>query len=223
MKKENLRLISLVLLGFILTSIIGSLTIEGTRVLIGKNLGYESSFVKGLGIYLFSNPDISEGFDKIEATGLPFEELKKRNDWISLRKQNQDNQAIIEASGILMSAILTILGILFLMRGRSKTTEMKLINWIGFLTSLIFVRYLVRYSYTLYFGSITCQEFSIFQSLGIGSFLSIYILFGLGIILAFWIVYQLPKNLRLLTIISGMIGGFLGLIIWMNYLGPIYD
>lgn len=223
MKKEYLKLTPWLILGFILTSIVGSLTIEGTRILTGKKLGYEGGFVKGIGIYLFFNPQISEGFDKLMAEGLPFEELKNLKDWKSLQKQNQDNQAIIEASGILVTSILTILGILFLMNGRSKTAEMKLRNWIGFFISLIFVRYLVRYAYTVCFGHISCQEFSIFQSFGFVSFLPIYILFGLGIILAFWIVYQLPKNLRLLTIMTGMIGGFLGLVIWMKYLGPIYE
>jgi hypothetical protein len=223
MKNEFYKLTLWLLLGFILISLVGSLTIEGTRVLTGKKLGYECRYFKGLGIYLFGSPQISESMDKLKATGLSFEELKDQKEYLSLLKQNQFNQAIIEASGILLTTILSILGIFFLIHGRSKKDDMKLKNWIGFFISLLFVRYLIRYSYTIYYGGISCQEFTIFKSLGIGSFLTIYILFGLGMLLSFWILFQLPKNLRLLITITGMVGGFLGLIIWMKYLGPIYE
>ncbi|NQU53800.1 MAG: hypothetical protein HQ522_14820 [Bacteroidetes bacterium] len=223
MNKAHLSLTLLLIVGFILTSTVGSIAIEGTRILTGKYLGYEAGYIKGFGTYLFGSEQIGQGFDELRESGLEWDELQKMEEWQLLRKKNQDNQAIIEASGILLTAILTILGILLLKTGRTKTTEMKLFNWVGFFVSLIFVRYLVRHSFTIYSGSLFCQEMSIFKTLGFTSFLPIYILVSIGIIVAIWIVFQIPKKHRWLAVMSGMIGGLAGLILWWKFIGSIFE
>lgn len=245
MKSINLKFTLLMIGGFILTAITGSMAVEGTRIITGKYQGYESAYVSGFGTYIFYSEQIGKGFENLKQPGqgafhfpkhqfynefnhlyrprFASEEVQASEEWNALIKKDQGNKAIIEASGMLLVLILTLFGIAILKRGRTRKDKMTLRHWVGFFVSLIFVRYLVLYAFMIYTNSRFCQEFSVFGSMGFDSLLPVYILEAAGILLAVWIVLQIPRRLHINTVVAGILGGFTGLALWMKWVGPVFE
>lgn len=209
-------------LGFILTSILGSVLIEGTRIVTAKSLGYDYRYIRSFGTFLFHSDKIDEEFLKLEIGRTLDENYKESSAYKALIRQNQKNEAIINASGYGVSCLLLLIGFFLLYRRSDRKQAMKVSNWLGFFLSLVFVRYLVYHSVTIYSHSLFCQETSFFHVIGLPTFISIYILYAIGVTMALYIVYLLPKEHRLKTILSGLVGGLIGLIIWMKLVGPSF-
>lgn len=118
--------------------------------------------------------------------------------------------------------------ILFVRRKTIQNKGLKLIDWLAVFLGLFWLREVFNLVHSLgseiispdgrWFGG---DEYHISSALNLWSGTIPIILGVMGLLVSIYIVFKIvPKNLRLTLILSGLIGGISGFIIWMNIIGP---
>jgi len=106
---------------------------------------------------------------------------------------------------------------------------MKLWDWFAVFLSLFSLRFVANMTLSVlyefinpngtYFGG---DEARIARSLNLPKGSIAFPLFCIGLLIALWVIFKvLPYKTRFTFILSGLTGGVLGWIIWMDWLGPI--
>ena len=190
----------LFVLAFILFTAIGTITHELGHIAVAEFLGYSTTL---------------------------YHDSMNYNSW----EASEFHGFLVTLGGPLQTMLTGILGLVILRSRKNKrnTTGFTLWDWLAVFLSLFWLREVFNVVMSVgmelmkpngtYFGG---DEAGLAWYLGIphGTFAILFALIGLFVV--FYIVFKvIPRNLRLIFIAGGLIGGVMGFVIWMNHLGPL--
>ncbi len=219
--------------GFVLLIVIGTISHEYGHIFVAKSLGYETTLHYGSMNY--KNSDLNKKQIKIYNENKIAIDNKtdflEEKEYKKVIKEQQFEGLLITIGGPLQTIITGIIGLLILLFRRNKNSkyELKLIDWLAIFLALFWSREVFNVMTSIgieiispngnYFGGDE-EEISSTLNLWSGTFSTVLGIIGLAVCV--YIVFKIvPKKLRLTFILSGLIGGVFGFILWMNILGPI--
>lgn len=232
-------------LGFIIFTIIGTVSHEYGHIAIAKSLGYEttlhygsmSSYPKGYlndkDVIAFKN--LTKDYVDVKYDSWP-KEIKEKaeeyNDILEKRYWNEKSNdgLFITIGGPLQTTLTGTIGLLILIWCRKViyNNGMRTLDWLVVFLSLFWLREV--FNLVTYIGGELISpnenwfggdELHISEKLNLWSGTIPIILATLGIAVAIYVVFKIiPKKIRLTFILSGIIGGITGFILWMNIIGP---
>jgi hypothetical protein len=227
----NTQYFIILTLAFIVFTAIGTVSHEYGHILVAKYFGYETSLHYGSMNY---NSDLNEELVEIHIqnkTAIENDEyFDKKNEYKIGIKKLQSNGLWITIGGPLQTILTGLIGltILFIRKSQIRAIGLNIIDWLAIFLSLFWLREVFNLVTSVgseiispvgsYFGG---DEKII--SLGLNLWEgTIPIILGLfGILISLFIIFKIiPNRLRLTFILSGLIGGITGFILWMDIIGP---
>lgn len=232
-------------LGFVLFTIIGTVSHEYGHIIVAKSLGYETtlhygsmnSYPKGYledeNVIAFKN--LSKDYVGIEYDSWPKEIQEKAEEYNNILEKRYWNEEsndslFITIGGPLQTILTGTIGLLMLVLRRKSIYKngIKTLDWLFVFLSLFWLREIFNLVTSIggelispngtWFGG---DELHISQELNLWSGTIPIILATLGILVAIYVIFKIiPKKIRLTFILSGIIGGIMGFILWMNIIGP---
>lgn len=232
-------------LGFVLFTIIGTVSHEYGHIIVAKSLGYEttlhygsmSSYPKGYSddkdVIAFKN--LTKDYLDIEYDSWPKEVKEKAEEYKNILKkrywnEKSNNDLFITIGGPLQTVLTGTIGLLILIWRRKSISKngMNTLDWLVVFLSLFWLREIFNLVTSIggelispngtWFGG---DELYISQDLNLWSGTIPLILATIGTVIAIYVVFKIiPKKIRLTFILSGIVGGIMGFILWMNIIGP---
>ena len=231
--------------GFVLFTIIGTITHEYEHIAVAKSLGYETtlhygsmnSYPKG---YLVDDDvialkNLTKDYTNIKYDNWPIKIKEKAEEYYDILNKRYWNEKsndglFITIGGPLQTILTGTFGLLILI-WRRKTMYihgMKIIDWLFVFLSLFWSREIFNLVTSIGGELISPNgnwfagdELYISQELNLWSGTISLILASLGVIVTTYVIFIIiPIKKRLTFILSGIIGGILGFILWMNLIGP---
>lgn len=250
MKKINPKNFLYLSLTFILFTAIGTLTHEGGHIAVAEYYGYETTLHYGSMNWKEDSTALSlwkPDFDTVQAIywrhktnqdiGVRHSEsdrldsLNNRIKEIRTRTNNSDKSLMIRIGGPAQTLLTSILGILILLYRRKSivTNGIKLWDWLAVFLALFSLRFVANMTLSIlselrkpngtYFGG---DEARIARSLNWPEGSVAIPLFCIGLAIALWVIFRvIPVKHRFTFILSGLIGGSAGYIIWLHWLGSM--
>ncbi|MBQ0768729.1 MAG: hypothetical protein KBT58_05520 [Bizionia sp.] len=233
-------------LGFVLFTIIGTVSHEYGHIIVAKSLGYETtlhygsmnSYPKGYledeNVVAFKN--LTKDYVGVEYDSWPKEIQEKAEEYNNILEKRYWNEEsndslFITIGGPLQTILTGTFGLLMLVLRKKSIYEkgMKTLDWLFTFLSLFWLREIFNLVTSIggelispngnWFGG---DELHISQELNLWSGTISIILATLGIVVAIYAIFKImPKKIRQTFILSGIIGGIMGFILWMNIIGPI--
>ncbi len=241
----NIKSLFILTIGFILFTVIGTISHEYGHIIVAKSFGYETTLHYGSMNYLpkgylededvIAVRDLTKGYVDIEYDSWPKEIKEKAEEYKNTLKkrywnEKSNNGLFITIGGTLQTTLTGTIGLLILIWRRKSIYKkgMKTLDWLVVFLSLFWLREVFNLVTSIgeelilpngtWFGG---DELHISQGLNLWSGTIPIILATLGIAVAIYVVFRIiPKNIRLTFILSGIIGGITGFILWMNIIGP---
>lgn len=224
-----------ILLGFIGFTIVGTLTHELGHINMAKAFGYKTHL--GYGYMNYYDSPLSIEFDTITARNQEAiasnRDFPEKEHLDTLVEKLKISSFLITLGGPLQTIISGTVGFAFLCSWRRRIREygMKLKDWIFVFISLFWLRQLAN-PLTGLMRSIAKGGFNPFGGHSDELVLARYLgwwegsislplaLIALGI--AIYVIFKiLPKPVRFTFISAGFIGGVLGYMIWLVWVGPV--
>lgn len=216
-------------IGFVVFVIIGTLSHELSHFAVAKSLGYESVLHYNQNSWFDSTDtldSIYREYSKEIKEGLTF---PKRFEYeIALRKFERD-KLLITLGGVLVTIGFGTLAFVLLLFRSNKRLEFSTREWLLVFLSLFWVREVINLILGLIKG-IVHQEHGYFvgDELEISKALGLYdgtvpILLGIiGTGICLYTIFKIiPYTDRTTFILSGLIGGTVGIVLWFFLIGPI--
>jgi hypothetical protein len=241
----NIKPLIILTIVFILFTAIGTVSHEYGHIAVAKYFGYETNLHYGSMNYypkgylqdadLESYKKLTKEYWNTEYESWPDDVKEKAEKYQNILEKKywneKSNKSLYVTIGGPSQTILTgILGlmILFVRRKTIQSEGLKIIDWLAVFLGLFWLRELFNLVHSLgaeiispdgrWFGG---DEYYISKGLNLGSGTIPIILGTIGLLISIYIVFKIvPKNLRLTFILSGLIGGISGFILWMNIIGP---
>ncbi len=218
---------------FALFTIIGTLSHEYGHIVVAKYLGYETTL--HYGSMTFERNDGYSDYETIYAeykheikNDIPF---PKKTEFSRLLKRLEFESFLISIGGPTQTIFTGLFGLftLFLRRKPIQNTGLKLLDWLSIFLSLFWLREVFNLAVSIASGLFNGTgvffagdeaKISKYLELPIGT---VPIVLGtIGLTTSILIIFKvIPIKLRLTFIVSGLIGGIAGFILWMKILGPI--
>lgn len=216
---------------FVVFTAIGTVTHEYGHILIAKYFGYETTLHYGSMSYNSElNDKLIEIYNQNQLAIENDDYFDQKNEYESGIKKIQSNGLWITIGGSLQTTLTGLLGltILFFRRNKIKTSGFKIIDWLAVFLSLFWLREVFNLVTSIgreiispngsYFGG---DEKHISYGLNLWEGTVPITLGFLGLLISIFIVFKIiPNRIRLTFILSGLLGGIIGFIVWMNILGP---
>ncbi len=195
----HLKYFLLFIIGFIIFTAVGTVTHELGHITVAELLGYDTTIYHD-----------SMSYNYRDATEL--------------------HRFFVTLGGPSQTILTGLLGLAILQLRRKKRilNGLKMLDWLAIFLALFWLRevFNVVMSIITEFLNPTGTFFSGDEA-GLAWYLGLpagtfAILFGtLGFLVGLYVVFQvIPKHIRLTFIAGGLVGGILGFIVWMNFLGP---
>lgn len=232
MKRFQFRLFSLIFAGFILFTVIGTLSHESGHYIAARMLGFKASIHYGYtDIESNDQEEISKIYLLIKAeieSKKGFPEKEKYNALIQTATNDEIKTLL---GGPLQTMFTGTLGLILLLTYRKtfySATTLNLRQWLLIFTTLFWLRQVANFAVTciihLYSGKTDFDgdEVRLANILGL-NFLSISLLTGImGMIISGFVIFKfIPAAQRKTFIVAGFFGGITGFILWLFILGPI--
>lgn len=230
---------------FILFTAIGTVSHEYGHILVAKYFGYETSLNYGSMNYypkgylqdedLEAYKTLTNDYSGIKYESWPDDVKDKATEYRNILEERywneKSNKGLFVTIGGPLQTILTgTIGliILFLRMKSIHSKGLKIIDWLAVFLGLFWLRGVFNLFHSLsnelissngrWFGG---DEYYISKGLNLWSGTIPLILGATGLLISVYIVFKIvPKSLRLTFILSGLIGGVSGFILWMNIIGP---
>lgn len=222
-------------LGFVLFTIIGTLTHELGHIAFAKAQGYETSLHYGYMTY--KNGTLEEERKALYTRNqnaidndLPFPDKER---WEAHLKESRKKGSWIIFGGPFQTVLFGTIGFLVLYRRRRRILKvgMTFSDWLFVFLSLFWLRewYNPMFSMVravlkgnLYpFGG-SSDELDLARSLGWWEGSISLPLAMIAIVIAIYVIFRIiPKTFRFTFILSGLIGGVFGFFFWLEWVGPI--
>ena len=217
---------------FILFTVIGTISHEYGHIVVAKSLGYNTSL--SYGSMNYNNPQQNERLEDIYnenetaiKSGLDFRE---KNDFQKGIDKLKSDSLLVAIGGPLQTIFTGTIG-LWLVCLRRKTIERsgpELFDWVAVFLSLFWLREVFNVVTSIggeffspvgsYFGG---DERYISVALNLWPGTISIILAVIGLLISLFIIFKIvPKRLRLTFILSGLVGGISGFVLWMDIVGP---
>jgi hypothetical protein len=250
MKIFSLKNFILLSLTFILFTIVGTLTHESGHMAVAKYYGYETtlhygsmSWDKGSN----ATKPWKADFDTIQAiywrnkidedNDIRHSESRRQDSLASKIKERysqgeyKQESALITIGGPAQTLLTSILGVFILLYRRKSIVQrgMKIGDWLALFLALFSLRFVANLTLSVlselwkpngtYFGG---DEARLARSLDVHLGTFAVPLFLIGAAIALWVIFKvLPLKNRFTFIISGLVGGISGYLIWLEWLGPV--
>jgi len=218
---------------FALFTPIGTLSHEFGHIFAARALGFETELFYASMRY--DNEELLRQYNDIQRkyayeinNQLNFSE---RANWEDLNSQIKTVTLLVDLGGPLQTWLTGIVGLVILaIRKKYRTLYgIKFQDWLAVFLSLFWLRQPFNLMTALlvefinpdgsYFNG---DELYIAKALGIWEGSIALITAVIGLLVALYIVISIvPKKLRLTFVLSGLIGGCIGFLIWMNVIGPM--
>jgi len=227
----NIKLLISLSLTFILFTVIGTVSHELGHLTVAKYLGYNTTLHYG---------SMSYHSDRIEKLNEIYKESKiaKENGrefefgdeyTIGIEKLNRD-RLIISLGGPIQTIITGLIGLVIILwrRKKIKIKGLAFVDWLAIFLCLFWLREVFNLVMSVsteiispngsYFGGDE-KKIAILLDLWPGI---ISIFWGvIGLIISLFVIFRvIPLQTRLTFILSGLIGGSVGFVLWMKVLGP---
>jgi ABC-type dipeptide/oligopeptide/nickel transport system permease component len=229
----NIKKLLILSLAFILSTAIGTISHEYGHIIVAKILGYETELH-----YASMNShkaDLNDNLVKIYTENktaiLEGREFKQKEEYESGIDEMVFNGLLITIGGPLQTILtgFTGLTIIFWRRKKIKENGLRLVDWFAVFLSLFWLREVFNVVMSVGSGIISRNEsyFGGDENL-ISEILNLWpgtisVLLGvIGLVISLFIIFRIvPDSIRLTFIFGGLIGGIIGLVLWMDILGPI--
>ena len=228
------KLLLFLAFGFVIFTIIGTLTHEMGHIVFAKAQGYQTTLHYGSMNYSYGSSidefnAIWDTYEREIKNGEPYPKEERRQELL-LEMQRKRNW--ITAGGPLQTIITGTVGFILLYRRKESiaTAGMKILDWFYMFLTFFWLRELanpitglissfMEGEIRLFEGG---DEFRLAQSLGCwkGSFSLPLAVIAFGIF-SFVVFRIIPKNLRSTLLAAGLIGGIFGYFFWLEWVGPI--
>ncbi|MFY0594227.1 hypothetical protein [Roseivirga sp.] len=220
-------------LGFILFTVIGTVSHEMGHIAVAKALGYSTELHHASMTYDYesSNSRLNEIYGQYQKeieNDLDFT-LKKEFD--SLYKKQRTHGLLISMGGPLQTCLVGLIGFFLLKYHRKKFPQrFNHWDWLGVFFPLFWLREVYNLLTSIGSKIIDPQTFSYFggDELNIAYYLEIWegsvaiSLGAIGLGISLLVIFKyLPHQYRLTFILSGLIGGNIGFYLWIYQLGPL--
>ncbi|MGB1241760.1 MAG: hypothetical protein ACPG49_04520 [Chitinophagales bacterium] len=218
-------------LGFICFTIIGILSHEYGHIFVAQKLGYTTKLHYGSMSWYESDRERTLEIYREYKTEIKSQlDFPKQEEWESLKSKNLADRLKITLGGVLQTIVTGTLGLLFLIFRYHKIKEygLKVIDWLGVFLSLFWLREIFNLLLGIG-GEIVNPDGSFFggDEAKISSILNLpagtlsIILGTIGLIVSLFVVFKIvDKELQTTFILSGLLGGISGFVLWMMVLGP---
>ena len=228
--KKSLLIFSL---AFILFTAIGTVSHEYGHIIMAKLLGYETELHYASMNY--HKADLNDNLVKIytenETAILEGRDFKQKEEYEKGINKMVFNGLLITIGGPLQTILtgITGLAIIFWRRKKIKENGLRLIDWLAVFLALFWLREVFNVVMSVGSGIISRNEsyFGGDENL-ISEILKLWpgtisVLLGvIGLVVSLFIIFRIvPDSIRLTFILGGLIGGIIGLVLWMDILGPI--
>lgn len=219
-------------LGFVLFTIIGTISHEYGHILVAKSLGYETTLHYGSMNYDNSSfkKEIVEIYNQNKTEIENGTEFKQKDEYENGVEKLTNDILLVRIGGPFQTIITGIIGLIIIYVRRKKIKEygLKSFDWFAVFLSLFWLRQVFNLTMSIgseliksdgsYFGG---DEKKISELLNLWNGTVSCALGIIGLLISVFIVFRIvPKYLRLTFIAGGLLGGIFGFILWMNILGP---
>ncbi len=241
----NIKSLLILTIVFILCTAIGTISHEYGHIAVAKYFGYETSLHYGSMNYypkgylqdgdLEAYKKLTKEYWNTEYKSWPADVKEKAEEYQNILEkrywnEKSNNSLYVTIGGPLQTILTGIIGliILFLRRKPIQIKGLKIIDWLAVFLGLFWLREIFNLVHSFgaeiispngsWFGG---DEYNISIGLNLWSGTIPIFLGVIGLLISVYIVFNIvPKNLRLTFILSGLIGGISGFILWMNIIGP---
>ena len=228
----NIKTLLIFSFAFIIFTSIGTLSHEFGHIIVAKSLGYKTTLHYGSMDY--DNSNLNDKLEKIyNENKIQIEngtEFDKHSEYKNgIEKLNRDG-LLITLGGPIQTIFTGIIGLFIILYRRRKIYKngLKTVDWFAVFLSLFWLREVFNLVISVineiispngtWFGG---DEKNISQGLNVWNGTFSVLLGILGMAISFFIIFKIvPNKLRLTFILSGIIGGISGFILWMNIIGP---
>lgn len=239
---KNVFILSIV---FILFVPIGTISHEYGHIAVARYLGYDTTLHYGSaghfpkGFYddkdVIAALNLTKEYRNTAYESWPEdikEKVKAYNKIINERyyPEESNHSLFIAIGGPLQTMLTGMIGLLILFWRRRLIYKngLQLLDWLAVFLSLFWLRELFNLVASIgwelispngtWFGG---DEYIISQKLNLWPGTISIILAAMGAMVAFYVIFKIiPKKIRPTFIISGLIGGISGFILWMQIIGP---
>ncbi len=229
----NIRKLLIFTIAFILFTPIGTVSHEYGHVIVAKYFGYETTLHYGS-----MNYDSGELKDRLDAIRTEFEkeieagaDFEKRTEYERGVEKLRSNRLWITMGGPIQTILTGTIGLLILVyrKKKRKLGGLKMIDWLAIFLTLFWLREVFNLVMSVgreliapngsWFGGDE-RKISLGLDLWAGT---VPIIMGvIGFVISIFVIFRMvPKHLRFTFILSGLIGGIIGLVLWMDIIGPI--
>lgn len=217
---------------FICFTIIGTLSHEYGHIFVAEQLGYQTTLHYGSmswdGADYRALMEFYEKYPDLKEEALALAEQQRFN---QLTANVRHANLLISAGGPLQTILTGILGCVFLIFRLPKISAkgLRLIDWLGVFLALFWLRAIVNLIMGI-FGEMIQPDGSFFGGdeavistlLGLPEGTFSIGLATIGLAISLWVIFKvIDREHRFTFIISGLVGGIAGFILWMKLLGPI--
>lgn len=224
----------LLALGFVLFTIIGTLTHELGHIAFAKAQGFDTSLHYGYMNYDNPIPEdiqqIANKYKEALSQGLDFPEKER---WEEVRAKRKTQSRWVTFGGPFQTVLFGTIGCFLLYRRRERILKfgMTFLDWVLVFLSLFwlrawynpvfsFVKAILKGSLNPFTGR--SDELNLARSLGWWEGSISLPLAVLAVLIAMYVVLKiLPKTYRLTFILAGFGGGVFGFFFWLEWVGPI--
>lgn len=234
MKKSiDIKALFILTTTFVIFTAVGTVSHEYGHILIAEYLGYETTlFYDSMTYY---NEELVEKREKIyseyknEIEGNT--DFEKKDEYRRLTKKLISNGFWITLGGPIQTIFTGLIGlfVLLLRKNRYKEFGLKWIDWLAVFLTLFWLREVFNLAMSIAFELISPDgsffsgdEVYISRGLGLWEGTIPLLLGALGILVSTYVIFRIiPQQIRLTFFVSGLLGGGLGFVLWMDILGPI--
>jgi len=218
---------------FIFFTIIGTLTHEYGHIIVAKYFGCETTLSYGSMTFnrstRYSDHESIYAENKYEIkNNLPFPE---KDEFLRIRRMLRIERLLITVGGPFQTILTGLFGLflLYIRRKSIKTVGLKFIDWLSVFLSLFLLREVFNLVNSISFGLLNGtgiyfggDEVVISNYFDLPTGTISIVLGVIGLTISLFVIFNIiPIKLRLTFIISGLIGGISGFVLWMKILGPM--
>jgi len=225
-------------IGFIIATIIGTMTVFSGAFIIAKSLGLEfkihyNGFSTGPGcVALHANLDYIDSIQKMFPDEIKnyidFPEKQRYLDELKIRKTRMRNHFLVATGTFAFPLLIGMAGMIFLFKYKNKYTNHASLNfkkWILIFLSLFWLRAAIDV-----WAKLFKLIFKRFKYYSLDSSISYYLNMGkegfpiieclVVTTILFFVVFRfIPKQERFTFLLSGLIGGITGVYLWFFLIG----
>lgn len=223
------RLLIYLILGFILATIIGTVTHELGHIAMAKRLGYETKLHYGYMNYTGKKHTKLENYYDSHKKQIQTPDTPEGKEFKKMFDEVENESFIIILGGPIQTMVTGTLGFLMIWFNRKKIKDqLTFLQWTFVFLALFWSRQIFNFFFSCIFLLMRKKfpvqgdepRISRYLEIPIWSFGLITAIIGTAVV-SYVIFFLIPKKQRLTFITAGITGSGIGYILWMKILGPV--